>query len=322
MAFGSQGGVRAHLREEAIAGRIHLASTRTRETISEAEKTILEQWAVQYFQAPPRHAMRDDAVRRCLVALLEACTDDARRNYWTRRTVRQWFTNSVHSDVPAPGNDPASKARLRLELERSITREKVATRAERSAQRRAAVLAQELAQANEEVERLNAQHAADDQFCDEVLESMAELLEQVDEAQQLLEQILADPDRGMPDVPEDERPVTCAILREVMGQIEVQPCRRRFSDEVYKLAFTLLKHSRAGCEVLRRVGLPLPSRMAIQDHFREAMDEEEDQLTANPTAEAIATRVFKHCRAHGVEDPSGLPVIVTSDATGMSDTGG
>jgi hypothetical protein len=109
----------------------------------------------------------------------------------------------------------------------------------------------------------------------------------------------------MPDVPEDERPVACAVLRQAIGQIEVQPCKRRFSDEVYKLAFTLLKHSRAGHEVLRRVRLPLPSRMAIQDHFREARREEEgEQLTANPAAEAIATRVFHPCRAHGVADAS------------------
>jgi hypothetical protein len=60
----------------AIAGRTRLAETRTRETVSETEKAILEQWAVQYFRAPLRHAMRDDAIGQCLAALLDASTDE------------------------------------------------------------------------------------------------------------------------------------------------------------------------------------------------------------------------------------------------------
>jgi hypothetical protein len=252
--------------------------------------------------------------------LLAANPDDALRTYWDNQRVRDWFHHNIHAEVTEPGSDAASKAWLVREVltsKRTITAQHQASR---SAQRREEEYRQELEAARAEVARLRGELAQQNDLCGQALESFAELWENVDPAREVLAAVLADPD-GMPDVPEEERPGVRGILQEVIGLIGIEPSRRRFSDKVYKLAFTLPKHSRAGYEVLRRTGLPLPSRQAILERFREAMDEQEEQITATAVPEEIAARVFRHCCQHGVDDPSGLPVIVTSDATGMSDTG-
>jgi hypothetical protein len=153
------------------------------------------------------------------------------------------------------------------------------------------------------IQRCQAAERERDQFRGELREAQRVL----DEAQHDVEAA------GLPEQDRAELTTFFAEWRALMvGPVN----RRRYSNRLYELAFILHGHSPAGCEVLRQV-LALPCRQCLQDHFRADMTCERMELG---DAGLMRQRLLSYCTRYGV-NPTGFPVVVASDATGISDTG-
>jgi septal ring factor EnvC (AmiA/AmiB activator) len=128
----------------------------------------------------------------------------------------------------------------------------------------------ELQQARGDMHEVQAELASLLARCTEAERERDRLRGELEESQRVLDDILEGAEEASQALTTtlgaSDRNALYDLLREWRSSMTKPPCRRRYSDQLYELAFVLHQYSRAGYDVLRQI-LALPSRQCLQQHF-------------------------------------------------------